>query len=338
MNNSTQEKNENPVVTLKAQAEKFDFSKLRAPRDNKEANSGEAIYKDFDRMDFVIKDRNIDKILIKALVNRNKEGFDKIWEEYCEDPEIPSDKKTDQYKEEIKRFYDLGKEHTHLLPKEGDKNKSYRAFAKEVFKEIFEYANAQVPSDSILEELVTNCNQAGYEAGVFIESQFALSQHSLKILSPKKVINIYYVDQNNVSVRSDMTLPILSQESDVQLGDKVCDLSSSLEFTLESQDGKDDVIYKDGKLSLTVPRKLRDYKIDGRSLFDTIKEYFYKFCEKLGFKFEVEIEHNFEGEDSLYEGEEYNFEGERLVFQEQPQNYIEDPDVDPLNKKREISP
>nr|WP_264685994.1 hypothetical protein [Wolbachia endosymbiont (group B) of Colias croceus] len=98
------------------------------------------------------------------------------------------------------------------------------------------------------------------------------------------------------------------------------------------------MIYKDGKLSLTVPRKLRDYKIDGRSLFDTIKEYFYKFCEKLGFKFEVEIEHNFEEEDSLYEGEEYNFEGARLVFQEQPQNYIEDPDVDPLNKKREISP
>lgn len=170
-------KNENPVVTLKAQAEKFDFSKLRAPRDNKAANSGEAIYKDFDRMDFVIKDRNIDKILIKALVNRNKEGFDKIWEEYCEDPEIPSDKKTDQYKEEIKRFYDLGKEHTHLLPKEGDKNKSYRAFAKEVFKEIFEYANAQVPSDSILEELVTNCNQAGYEAIVSIESQIALEQY-----------------------------------------------------------------------------------------------------------------------------------------------------------------
>ncbi len=67
---------------------------------------------------------------------------------------------------------------------------------------------------------------------------------------------------------------------------------SSLEFALESQDGKDDVIYKDGKLSLTVPRKLRDYKTDGISLFDIIKEYFYKFCEKLGFKFEVEIEHD----------------------------------------------
>ncbi|MFL3877204.1 hypothetical protein wTkk_001139 [Wolbachia endosymbiont of Trichogramma kaykai] len=69
-------------------------------------------------------------------------------------------------------------------------------------------------------------------------------------------------------------------------------MNSSLELALKSQDGKDDVIYKNGKLSLTVPRKLRDYKIDGRSSFDTIKEYFYKFCEKLGFKFEVEIEHD----------------------------------------------
>lgn len=91
-----------------------------------------------------------------------------------------------------------------------------------------------------------------------------------------------------MSIRSDVKLPILFQKSDGQFGDKVCDLSSSIEFTLESQDGKDDVIYKDGKLLLTVPRKLRDYKTDGRSLFDIIKEYFYKFCEKLGFKLKIE--------------------------------------------------
>lgn len=30
-------------------------------------------------------------------------------------------------------------------------------------------------------------------------------------------------------------------------------------------------------MSLAVPRKLRDYKIDGRNLFDIIKDYFYKF-------------------------------------------------------------
>ena len=290
MNNSTQEKNENPVVTLKAQAEKFDFSKLRAGKENVEANSGYQAYQDIDRMDFTINDQSVDKILIKALINRDKKEFDKIWAEHYKNEKIPDHKKNDQYKKKFEEFYNQGKKYTYLLPKEEVGN--YRPFVKEVFKEIFECAEAQVPSDSILEELVTNCNQAGYEAIVSIESQNSLGQYSLIVPSPEKVINIDYVNQNNVSIRSDMKLPIFFHKSNGQFGDKVCDLSSSLEFTLESQDGKGSVVYKDGKFSLTVPRKLRDYKIDGRSLFDIIKEYFYKFCEKLGFKFEVEIEHD----------------------------------------------
>jgi hypothetical protein len=72
---------------------------------------------------------------------------------------------------------------------------------------------------------------------------------------------------------------------------------------------------------------LRDYKIDGRNLFDIIQEYFYKFCEKLGFKFETEIEHNSD--------EGYSFEGARLVFKEQPENYVEDPDVYPLSNQHD---
>jgi hypothetical protein len=135
-----------------------------------------------------------------------------------------------------------------------------------------------------------------------------------------------------------MVIPVVKFDNPEK---KLGELSSSLGFTLESQDGKDDVIYKGGKLSFTVSRKLRDYKIDGRSLFDIIKEYFYKFCEKLGFKFETEteIEHSFEEEDSLYEDEGYSFEGARLVFREQPENYVEDPDVDPLGgDKRGTSP
>ncbi|WP_264687185.1 hypothetical protein [Wolbachia endosymbiont (group B) of Rhopobota naevana] len=290
MNNSIQEKKGNPVVTLKAQAEKFNFSMLKAREDSVEAKSGYQAYQDIDRMDFTINGQSVDKILIKALINKDKKEFDKVWAEHYKNEKTPDNKKTDQYKKKFEKFYNLGTDYAHLLPKE--ENGNYRPFVKEVFKEIFECAEVQVPSDSILEELIVNCNQAGYEAIVFIESQIALEQYSLVVRSPEKVINIDYVNQNNVSIRSDMKLPILFQESDGQFGDKVCDLSSSLEFTLESQDGKDDVIYKDGKLSLTVPRKLRDYKIDGRSLFDIIKEYFYKFCEKLGFKFEVEIEHD----------------------------------------------
>ncbi|MGL9731954.1 MAG: hypothetical protein ACR5KX_04105 [Wolbachia sp.] len=47
----------NPIVTLKAQAEKFDFSKLRATEDNKGANSSETMHGDFHRMNFVINEK-----------------------------------------------------------------------------------------------------------------------------------------------------------------------------------------------------------------------------------------------------------------------------------------
>ncbi|MDM8335466.1 hypothetical protein [Wolbachia pipientis] len=290
MSSSTPEEKKNLVATLKAQAKNFNFSMLRVSKDNAEANSGYQAYKDIDRMNFVIDGKSVDKILIKALINRDKKEFDKIWEEYCQDSKIP--KKTDQ--EEVKRFYNLGKEHAHLLLKKGDKN--YYPFAKQVFIELFKYAKAkaEVPSDFILEELITNCNQAGYEAASLVQVQLALG-HLFVVASSKRVMNISYIgkNQNNVSIRSDMKLPIFLQNSEGELGDEVCDLSSSLEFTLESQNEKDGVTYTNGTLSLVVPRKLRDYKMDGRSLFDLIKEYFYKFCEKLGFKLETKIEHSF---------------------------------------------
>lgn len=50
---------------------------------------------------------------------------------------------------------------------------------------MFRYAGAEVPSDAILEELVTNCNQAGYEAAPFIQTQLALGQ-SFIVENPKK--------------------------------------------------------------------------------------------------------------------------------------------------------
>ncbi|MCA4774719.1 hypothetical protein IHO40_00820 [Wolbachia endosymbiont of Mansonella ozzardi] len=49
--------------------------------------------------------------------------------------------------------------------------------------------------------------------------------------------------------------------------------------------------YEEGKVPLTVPRELKNYKIDGKNLFNIIIEYFQRACEKLGFKFETKIEH-----------------------------------------------
>ncbi|WP_353280256.1 hypothetical protein [Wolbachia endosymbiont (group B) of Silvanus unidentatus] len=252
MNNSTQEKNENPVVTLKAQAEKFDFSKLRAGKENVGANSGKQMYDDFRRMRFVINKKDIDQDFIKQLYER----------------------------------------HAGLIENDENGEKNYRQFAKEVFQEMFKYAEAQIPSNSILEELITHCNQAGY-VGPLMGNDGSLTTISLKHgLSFRSIDYIIHIncDNNNhaaITVKEPISACVTEKPEE-----ELCKLGSSLEFTLESQDGKDDVVYQDGKLSLTVPRKLRDYKTDGISLFDIIKEYFYKFCEKLGFKFEVEIEHD----------------------------------------------
>nr|WP_281508651.1 hypothetical protein [Wolbachia endosymbiont (group B) of Pandemis cinnamomeana] len=134
-------------------------------------------------------------------------------------------------------------------------------------------------------------NQAGYGADIFNESHAALSSCSLIPHSPKKALNIYCTDHNCIKVTSDMAMPITTVDNPEE---KICDLSSSLEFTLESQNDKDDIIYKEGKLSLTIPEELKNYKDNGKSLFDIIKEYFQKFCAELGFKHKtkIQIEHD----------------------------------------------
>ncbi|WP_410530449.1 hypothetical protein [Wolbachia endosymbiont (group A) of Lasioglossum fulvicorne] len=221
------------------------------------------------------------------------DALGELWKDHCENPKTADYQKTDSYKKEFEEFYNAGHGYIHLLPTERDENKDYRSFAKEVFKKMFRYASAEVPSDAILEELVTNCNQAGYEAAPFIQTQLALGQ-SFIVENPKKVINIDCANQNNVRIRSNMRLPILSVKNQVMHGDKICNLPSSLEFTIESHNGEDFVTYGDGKLSLTIPEELKNYKDNGKSLFDIIKEYFQKFCAELGFKHEtkIQIEHD----------------------------------------------
>ncbi|WP_410543000.1 hypothetical protein [Wolbachia endosymbiont of Tetranychus urticae] len=94
MNNSIQEKKGNPVVTLKAQAEKFDFSRLRADKNNKLATTGKQMYDDFRRMRFVINSKSLDEILIGALIDGvDQHNFDKVWDRHYKKQEIPGNKK-----------------------------------------------------------------------------------------------------------------------------------------------------------------------------------------------------------------------------------------------------
>lgn len=287
MSSSTSEEKENPVVTLRTQADGFDFSKLRAGEDNAKANSGETMLLDFYRMSFVINKKSIDNTLTIALIKgAEQNGLEKSWDEHCKNEKTPDRKKTDQYKKKFEEFYNLGTEHTHLLPKEetGD----YRPFAKEVFKEMFKYAKAEVPSDPILEELVTNCNQAAYLGALYDEDRplfHVTKAHELTFGSSHTThINCYDSDCVAIIVKERISTSTFAKPSE-----ELCKLDSSLEFTLESQDGKNGVTYKNGKLSLTVPERLKDYNIGDKSLFDIIKERFQKLCEKLGF-FKIKIE------------------------------------------------
>lgn len=337
-----------PVVTsLKHKVKDFNHNVLQAGPENNTANSGQQMYLDFDRMDFVINEKKIDATLIYALkqgAQRNKSNilnysslyysdvddtdknttkrvidtdhgkafadsllkdldkeltpilFDELWEKHYKDADISDDQKNDpHYKEEFEKFYNIGRKCIHLLPAINDGNWDYRPFAKEVFKEMFKYAGASIPTDAILEELVTNCNQAGYRFATSMPVlETSLSEHGLKGVYQNEVINIDCTDQNLVKAELDMTIPVVELNNPKN---EVCKLHSLLKFTLKSNKSKDgkNVTYEDGKLSITVPKILKNYNIDSQNLFNVMKKYLQKFCEKLGFKFkeEIKMEHSF---------------------------------------------
>ncbi|WP_265035720.1 hypothetical protein [Wolbachia endosymbiont (group A) of Apoderus coryli] len=249
MSSSTPEEKENPIVTLRAQAEKFDYSKLRAGKDNAEANSGNTAFCDLRRMDFVINKKSTSRDFIAKLY----------------------------------------KEHDSLLPKSEGKNEDYRPFARKVFKEMFEHAGAKVPSDPILEELVINCNQAGYVGALYDEDKplfHVMKTHEL-VFSSSHTTHINCSDPSHATIRIEEKIAVCTLAKPEE---ELCKLDSSLEFTLKSQDDKN-VTYENGRLSLTIPDRLKNYSVDDKSLFGIIKECFQKFCERLGF-FKIKIEHD----------------------------------------------
>ena len=187
--------NDSVVTKLESVAKEFNFNELRAIQGDKEANSGQAMFKDFQRMNFVINGKKIDSNFIRAfyegvkprkskLFSYNdvyndeisgegtreidtdygkvfvasiiedlekelvKNAFDELWKNHCEDIETADHQKKEFYRKELEEFYNAGQKH-----RDEYTNKNYRFFAKEVFKKIFEYAEAEVPNDSILEEL-----------------------------------------------------------------------------------------------------------------------------------------------------------------------------------------
>jgi len=363
----------NPVMSFKTQLKSFDHNALQAGPKNKAANSGETMYVDFGRTNFVINGEKINNTLIGAFkegAQRNKSQilnysslynsnindtgkntakreidtdhgraftdallkdidkalaseFDELWEKHCKESYTTDDQKTDSFKKKFEEFYNAGRKCIDSLPAKNNGNKNYRLLAKEVFTEMFKYAGAPIPTDAILEELVTNCNQAGYEAAISVHVlDISLFKCGLKGEYKDKVININCTDQNLTKVTLNMTIPV--KEINNPEGNKVCELNSSLEFILKSNKSKDgeNVTYENGKLSITVPKILRNYNIDSKNLFNVLKKYLQKICEKLGFKFkeEIKMKHNFSQTSDNQTSEKGHLDNVNVVIMSRPRS------------------
>ncbi len=186
----------------------------------------------------------------------------------------------------------LCSKHKNLIQQDKNGKKDYRLFAKAVFTEMFEYASAKVPNDSVIEKLITDYstfnNRSTYITLVLSQNQ-ALHPFELHIgniyssLKPKRIC-MNCDDPNCLKFNFSMNEGVYRGQ------DLICDLHNSVEFKLKYKDGN--VTYEDGKVLLTIPKELKNYKVNDKNLFDIIVEYFQKICEKLGFKFETKIEHS----------------------------------------------
>ncbi|BET36726.1 MULTISPECIES: ankyrin repeat domain-containing protein [Wolbachia] len=142
-----------------------------------------------------------------------------------------------------------------------------RLFAKYVFTEIFKHAKAEVPNDSLIEELTTSCNQAGYMAFLAIRIHSILIKYQvLSSDSCKKIMYIDCSDENYVRINYKSSMVVRNSYNPEK---KICELDSLLRFTLKFHNGE--VEYENGKVTLIIPEEL---KAGRESLLDDINERF----------------------------------------------------------------
>ncbi|QOD38182.1 hypothetical protein [Candidatus Wolbachia massiliensis] len=188
----------------------------------------------------------------------------------------------------------LYSKHKNLISKD-----EKRPFLKAVFTEMFEHADATVPNDSIIEELITHYNQEGYSHFFSAQRGKALLPFDLLILSSESEQRTHIDCDKPDCLKfsfSYRTKYVCNVHDPLPVK---CNLCCSAEFQLKCKDGN--VTYEDGKVLLTIPKELEDYRAGDDNLLDKlidivnkIIEYFKKLCEKLGFKFDTRIEYDSE--------------------------------------------
>lgn len=142
-----------------------------------------------------------------------------------------------------------------------------RQIAKHVFTKMFEHAKAEIPNDNLLEELITSCNQAGYDGSLLMQLSPIFLEHDLQLPDANdRHIEIVCSDQDSLNVKYCPNMPVK------QLGKEICRVDAILEFTLKFRDSK--VEYENGKVTLAIPEQLENCKAGGKSLLDDINRHF----------------------------------------------------------------
>ncbi|WP_395461057.1 hypothetical protein [Wolbachia endosymbiont (group B) of Ablattaria laevigata] len=209
------------------------------------------------------------------------------------------------------------------LLRNANEAESSRLSLKRVFIGMFEYADAIVPNDLIIEELITNYNQAGYSGFFKLFYNEALKPCDLMASCSERIsIHMECNDPNYLRCFSSTENVRVSYSTDGYMSlDELCNLSGSVEFKLKYKDGN--VTYEDGKVLLTIPKALEDYRAGNDNLLDKLTdiinkvvEYLKKLCEKLGFKFDTKIEYNSERNINI----EHNL-GKPLLVMDEPDIY-----------------
>uniref|UniRef100_A0A3B0JAW6 Uncharacterized protein n=1 Tax=Wolbachia endosymbiont of Aleurodicus floccissimus TaxID=2152762 RepID=A0A3B0JAW6_9RICK len=185
----------------------------------------------------------------------------------------------------------LYSKHKDLILEDENGRKNYSPFLKQIFIKIFEYAGAEVPSDSIMEELITNYHQEGYNHFLFLHILKALSPFGLLVLDSNIIITYSMDCRDSNCLKLNFSMDCIKVRSSDLVNDiKTPGFYSSVEFKLKSK-GRS-ITYEDGKVLINIPKELKSYKASGRSLCDITIEYFQEFFGNLGFKFETKVEHS----------------------------------------------
>ncbi|WP_375315963.1 hypothetical protein [Wolbachia endosymbiont (group A) of Colletes cunicularius] len=144
-----------------------------------------------------------------------------------------------------------------------------RQVAKHVFIKMFEHAGAEVPNGHILEELITHCNQAGYEFAMYEQMHSIFANYNLIPIVSEKTIHICDSNADSVNIEYRKITCVAELNNPEK---EICRSNSSLKFTLKFQ--SDRVDYENGKVILTIPEQLSNYKANDNSLLDDINKHF----------------------------------------------------------------